>query len=51
MKILSVTGNYSILHKDEISEKILGNTPMIFQIECETQEEHQKVLNMIERLL
>ena len=51
MKIISMLGKYSILNKDETSGKILGNTPTIFQIECETAEEYKKVLDMIEKLL
>ena len=51
MKIISMVGKYGILTKDEVSGKILGNTPTIFQIEVETSEEYKKVMSLIEALL
>ena len=48
---MNMIGKYSILEKDEVSGKVLGSIPTIFQIECKTIEEVNKVMKKVEELL
>lgn len=51
MRIISMEAQYGILTKEEDCGKVFGKAPTIFQIECSTTEEHDKVMSMIEELL
>lgn len=51
MEITTMRAQFSVLEKDESCGKVLGNIPTLFQIKCNTQEEHDKVMTMIEELL
>lgn len=51
MRIVTMAAQYSILSKNEILDDVLGAVPTVFQIECSTREEHDKVNEMIKSLL
>lgn len=51
MRIATMSAQYSILSKNEALDDVLGTVPTIFQIECINREEHDKVNEMIKKLL
>ncbi len=51
MEVTTMTAQFAVLTKDEISGKVLGQTPTLFQVKCETPEETMKFLKIIEEEL